>query len=67
VGEKYRGQSIYVVVDPLEREWIFTTAEDVQLRRKVAEELSRERVMRLQVSHRYPSSRRGRGKTQCRD
>jgi transposase InsO family protein len=66
VGEKYRGQNIYVVLDPLDREWVFTTAEDVQLRRKLAEELSRERIMRLQVSHR-PPRRRQRGKTQCRD
>jgi hypothetical protein len=67
VGEKYRGQNIYVVLDPLDREWVFTTAEDVQLRRKPAEELTRERIMRLQVSHRYPSQRRARGKTQCRN
>ena len=67
VGEKFRGQSIYVIVDPLDREWVFITAEDVQLRRKAAEELTRERIMRLQVSHRYPSTARGRGKTQCRD
>jgi hypothetical protein len=67
VGEKYRGQSIYVMVDPLDHEWVFTTAADVQLRRKAAEELTRERIMRLQVSHQYPSATRARGKTQCRD
>ena len=67
LGEKYRGQSIYVMVDQLDREWVFTTAEDVQLRRKAAEELTRERIMRLQVSHPYPSKTRAFGKTQCRD
>lgn len=67
LGEKYRGQSIYVMVDPLDREWVLTTAEDVQLRRMAAEELTRERIMRLQVSHPYPSKTRAFGKTQCRD
>src|SRR5919108_708295 len=67
VGEKYRGQNIYVMVDPLDHAWVFTTAADVQLRRKPAEELTRERIMRLQVSHQYPSATRARGKTQCRD
>jgi hypothetical protein len=67
VGEKYRGQSLYVVLDPIDREWVFTTAEDVQLRRKAAVELTRERIIRLQVSHPYPSKTRRRGKTQCRD
>lgn len=66
VGEKYRGQDIYVILDPLDGEWVFTTAKDLQLRRKPAEELTRERIMRLQVSHHYPS-RPGRGKTPCRD
>ena len=66
VGEKYRGQDIYVVLDPLDREWVFTTAEDVQLRRKPAEELTRERIMRLEVARRNPSRPR-RGKTSCRD
>jgi hypothetical protein len=67
VGEKYRGQNIYVVLDPLDREWVFTTAEDVQLRRKPAEELTRERIMQLEVSNRPLRDRSARGKTQCRD
>ena len=58
---------LYVVLDPIDREWVFTTAEDVQLRRKAAEELTRERIIRLQVSHPYPSKTRWPGKTQCRD
>jgi hypothetical protein len=67
VGEKYRGHSVYLMVDPPDREWVFRTAEDVQLRRKAAEELTRERIMRLQLSHQYLREIRARGKTQCRD
>jgi hypothetical protein len=52
VGKQYGGQSIYVVLDPGDKEWIFSTPEGVQLRRKVAEEMTRERIVKLQVSHR---------------
>jgi hypothetical protein len=41
-----------VVIDPVDREWVFTTREGVQLRKKAAEEITRERIVKLQVSHR---------------
>jgi len=52
VGKQYSGQGIYVVLDPVDQEWIFTTTEGMQLRRKVAEEITRDRIVNLQVSHR---------------
>jgi transposase InsO family protein len=67
VGQQYNGQNIYVMLDPVDIEWVFSTATGVQLRRKPAEELARERIMKLQVSHRRPSRTRSNGKTQCRD
>lgn len=52
IGRRWSGQDIYVAFDPTDREWVFATAEGVQLRRKAAEEITRARVMKLQVSHR---------------
>jgi hypothetical protein len=52
VGKQYGGQNVYVVIDPVDREWVFTTREGVQLRKKAAEEITRERIVKLQVSHR---------------
>lgn len=67
VGQQHSGRDIYVMLDPIDTEWVFSTAEGMQLRRKPAEEITRERVMRLQVSHRRPSRTRPNGKTECRD
>lgn len=52
IGKQHSGQDIYVALDPVDHEWIFTTPQGVQLRRKHAEEISRPRIMKLQVSHR---------------
>jgi hypothetical protein len=66
VGQKYHGQDIYVFLDPVDREWVFATTQGVQLRRKVAEELTHERVQKLQVTNRRDRKTKGRGKTECR-
>lgn len=52
VGKPHSGQDIYVVFDPNDNEWVFTTIQGVQLRHKAAEEISRERITKLQVTHR---------------
>ncbi len=52
VGKQYSGRDIYVVFDPVDSEWVFTTPEGMHLRHKEAGEISRERIMKLQVSHR---------------
>jgi transposase InsO family protein len=52
VGKRHGGRDIYVSLDPVDREWVFSTQEGVQLRRKVAEETTHERILKLQVTHR---------------
>jgi hypothetical protein len=52
VGKQYSGKNLYVVLDPGDREWIFTTPEGMQVRRKAADEITPERIAKLQVSHR---------------
>jgi hypothetical protein len=67
VGTPYQGSEIYVLLDPVDREWIFTTANGVQLRRKPAAEITRERIIKLHVTDRRERKKRADGKTQCRD
>jgi len=52
VGKAHQGQDVYVFLDPVDREWVFATPEGVQLRRKVAEEITQERILKLQVTNR---------------
>jgi hypothetical protein len=52
IGKRYSGRDVYVVLDPLDREWVFTTQEGIQLRRKSADEITHERILKLQVTHR---------------
>jgi hypothetical protein len=52
VGKAHRGKDIYVMLDPVERAWIFADAEGRQLRSQAAAEISRERIMSLTVTHR---------------
>jgi hypothetical protein len=52
VGRHYGGRDIYVLLDPIDREWVFTTPEGMQLRRKVAAEITHERILKLQVTNR---------------
>jgi hypothetical protein len=52
VGKPHQGQDVYVFLDPVDREWVFATPDGVQLRRKVAEEITQERILKLQVTNR---------------
>jgi len=52
VGKAHTGQDVYVLLDPLRREWIFADARGQQLRTQPAEEISRERILSLTVTHR---------------
>ena len=52
VGKIHQGKDVYVMYDPELNEWFFTDLEGRQLRRQPAEELSQERVMDLDVTHR---------------
>ena len=52
VGVIHKGKIIHIMYDPHDGEWVFTDREGRQLRRKAAEELTTERVMNLNVTHR---------------
>jgi hypothetical protein len=67
VGTAHHGKDIYVLLDPEDHEWVFTTAEGVQLRRKAAEEITRDRIIKLQVTNRRDGATGAGGKTPCRD
>ena len=67
VGQKFSGQDIYVVLDPVDHEWVFATPAGVQIHRKAAAEITRERIQNLQVTNRRDAPTSASGKTQCRD
>jgi hypothetical protein len=52
VGKAHRGRDLYVTLDPLRCEWVFADADGRQLRSQPAEELTRERIRTLTVTHR---------------
>ena len=52
VGKIHRGKDVYVMYDPNRNEWLFADQEGRQLRSQPAEELSPQRVMDLDVTHR---------------
>lgn len=52
VGKPYARQDVYVMFDPLDREWVFSNAQGTQLRRRTAQEITPERIKKLQVAHR---------------
>ena len=54
VGKIHQRKDVYVTYDPLDNEWVFSDLEGRQLRRLLAKELSPERVMNLNVTHRRP-------------
>jgi transposase InsO family protein len=52
VGKIHEGKKVFVMYDPCLNEWVFSDREGRQLRRLPADQLSRERVMELNVKHR---------------
>lgn len=54
----HRNQTVYVLLDPEESEWVIADAEGRQLRRLPAEELTAANICTLQVSKRPAISRR---------
>jgi hypothetical protein len=52
VGKIHQGKDVYVMYDPERNEWLFADREGRQLNRQPAGELSQERVMNLNVTHR---------------
>ena len=52
VGRLHQGKDVYVMYDPDSNEWMFADRDGRQLNRRPAEQLSPERVMSLNVTHR---------------
>jgi hypothetical protein len=52
VGQIHRGKEVYVMYDPNRNEWLFADRDGRQLRSQPADQLSRQRVMDLDVTHR---------------
>ena len=52
VGKAHAGRAVYVSVDPQRREWIFRDEQGSQVRSQPAEQLCRERIVSLTVTHR---------------
>ncbi len=63
VGNALAGQDVFITLDPLTSEWVFTGADKTEYRRQKAEELTTERIHSLDVSnHRHrngPPRRKG--------
>ena len=64
VGGRYTGQTVYVSVDPLRREWLFRDTQGNHVRTQPAQQLCQERIMHLKVSDRRQRSGR---QNRCRD
>lgn len=45
------GQVLYVSLDPIEAEWVYSDRDGVCYRRQKADELTGDRIRRLEVSH----------------
>jgi hypothetical protein len=52
VGSRHQGQQVYVMVDPVRVQWVFTDLQGRQLRVQPAEELSARRIRTLTVANR---------------
>src|SRR6516225_5180357 len=52
VGSLHRGKDVYVMYDPDSNEWMFADRDGRQLTRRPADQLSPDRVISLNVSHR---------------
>ena len=52
VGKHHQGKEVYVILDPHRREWLVVDGKGQQLRSQPADELTRERIWSLTVTHR---------------
>jgi hypothetical protein len=61
LGKAYRGQEVAIRFDRESRHWVVSDADGKVIARLIAAELSRERIMRLEVGHRRPPRRKPEG------
>ena len=57
VGKQHHGTVVAVMLDPQTRDWVILDAEGRELRTHPADQLTRERIVCLQVTHRRPKPR----------
>jgi hypothetical protein len=57
VGKIHQGKTVHVMFDPESNEWIFADEKGQQLRSRPANEISREAIMDLKVTHRRERSK----------
>jgi hypothetical protein len=58
VGRHHAGKTIFMYLDPNEVSWVFASDDGCELRTHSAKELTRQRILRLDVTYRRPSRRR---------
>ena len=51
VGKALKGQDVYVSLDPIDVEWVYSGPDGVCYHRQKAEELTADRIRSLEVSH----------------
>jgi hypothetical protein len=61
LGKAYSGQEVAVRFDPESRHWVVSDLEDKVIVRLIAAELSRERVINLEVGHHRPRRKKSNG------
>jgi hypothetical protein len=61
LGKAYQGQEVAIRFDPASRHWVVSDLEGQAIGRLLAAELSRERIMKLEVGHRRPPRRKPKG------
>ncbi len=60
VGKALKGRDIYISLDPVEVQWVYAGPDGVCYHRQAADELTAERIGRLEVSHHRQRIRPGR-------
>ena len=58
LGRTHRGKEVCVRFDPSSRQWVVSDHQGQELKRLVADELSRERILSLKVGHQRPDRKR---------
>jgi hypothetical protein len=61
LGKAYRGQEVVIRFDREGRHWVVSDVNGQVIIRLIAAELSRERIMKLEVGHRRPRRRKSEG------
>ena len=57
VGERYKGNYVTVMLDPLTRKWVIQDESGCELRNHPADQLTQEQIIGLKVYHRRPKAK----------